>query len=124
MKKINGKKVPCSKKKRIQNKYIPKGIYCHDNCLRVCPYWSTREATDADYERIYELEVKGYGKFEYHDTNGPLSKEDAIKYMKTCKDKDFFKYITHCALMNYDEYIQSGLLWDQCKECGRNEKYY
>lgn len=109
-------KIVKSKKKRIQNKQIPKGMYCY-NCKGVCPYYNYRKANDKDLIKIYEKEIKEFGDFYGHN----FTLEEAMEYMKTCKDKEFFLDVHECKLIKYTEYCQESLLWDQCKECGRNE---
>lgn len=114
-------KLPKSKKKRIQNKYIPKGIYCHGSSLtEVCPHWHYRRATEKDLRIIYDKEKKLLSE------DGIESFEDFKKYLEkeNNKEADFFLGVYECSLIHYTEYCQENLLWDQCKECGRNDSFY
>lgn len=114
MKTINGQKVPKTKKKRILNKYIPKGIYCHGNDLKnVCPFWNCRLATIKDLNNIY---IKNNGII----NNEKMTLEQAIEYMQNTEESEFFTNVCECKKIGYTEYCQESLLWDQCKECGAN----
>lgn len=112
-------RVPKSKKKRIQNKYIPKGVYCHDKDFKSCPYWKWREATDKDLIKIFDKEKKYLTK----ELGENPTFEDFKKYLKTIpeKEKSYFTNVYECACIHYTDYCQESLLFDECKECGRNE---
>lgn len=110
-------KVPKTKKQRILNKYVPKGIYCHIGLHDICLFWKCRPATDKELLKIYENDK------DYFDKLG-FDKEAAIDYMKNGKEKDLFMFVYVCKRINYTEYCQESLLWDQVKECGCNEGDY
>lgn len=109
---------PKSKKKRIQNKYIPKGIYCHKGLNYVCPFWRTRLATNSDMRKIYERE---HG---YFDATKNLTLDEFIKYVEQLPEEEamYFKHIVECTCIHYTEYCQDTLLWDMVKECNRNDE--
>lgn len=114
------KRLPKSKKKRIQNKYIPKGPYCHGRDLNyICPYWSHHKATKKELKEIFEREK------EYQPDLKGMSFEDFLKHLDTLPEKEntYFTDVFECKRIHYKEYCQDSLLWDQCKECGRNDNY-
>jgi len=85
---------------------IPQGPYCYtltDDGYFVCPYWSIREDKPE--------QENGYCAF--------LKKGDWELY----KDTEFTDLKTGEVTKGEDMPFSPGLLWDQCKECGVNDKF-
>ena len=86
-------------KKRAMKKWIPKGIYCHGNDTKKSPYCKWHKF----------LGIKTLTK-----DNCKFSNE--CKQCKNCKIS-----IYKCEYLNYIDYQQETLLFDQCKICDIKE---
>ena len=96
-------------KKRAMKKWIPKDtIYCHGRGTKKSPYCKWLK----------------YITTIYHD-------ENTCEFSKECQSMTEGKGCSHCPTrvykceyMNYIDWDEDSLLWDECKECGVKEDFY
>ena len=84
---------------------IPKGVYCYDE-NGMCPYHKY-------IDTISEYENNG---------NNCQHRKDCDEVCGTTPNNSCKTYVYKCEYMNYTDYEQESLLWDQVKECGENDE--
>lgn len=86
---------------------IPKGPYCYTyvgDMYKICPYW--------DSKKDLPEQANGYCHF-LEKSDMDLAEETEFTDMKTGEKSKG---------MELPIGIGTGLLWDQCKECGINDE--
>ena len=105
------------------SKYIPKGLYCYDENGKDCPFWELKRGEYPEQEDGYCHYLKKYD----WELNEEYQKTTILVYSKDNTNKEG-KSVEELYKREIDPVTKKSmhfplsLLWDQCKECGINEK--
>jgi hypothetical protein len=76
----------------LRNKII---LFCRDVFSNSRSNWGSGDYTGEFWNEIHQMLLYRHGKFQLSNGNPQSRKEDAINFLLTCKDENFFNFIEY-----------------------------
>ena len=76
----------------LRNKML---LFCRDTFSNSRNNWSREDYAGVFWNEIYQMLLYRHGKFQLTDENPQSRAEDAIKFLLSCQDEEFFDFVEY-----------------------------